>query len=495
MSNAGQRLVARLLLNLGQAEQRVETLRQVLSLLPTFTPSSTFLQLSPTPPLSPRDLLDFLDSLDLYATEQEAEMIIQQYDCDGDRCMSCVDFEQMTLPATSPSVRSIALSRSAGLYNAEVAAMLRQLITLELAYHRQLIADIREIWAVPDFDIRRVFDAMAVQRAITRESLKELGLRMGYKWEEETLDAVFRRLDWNGDELLSFEEFAAPFTYFQQTNSSNSLKNRSFSPLSTPKDTLCTSSSGLRLSARSLRGSIPLPTVTTPTFRPKSHLYRIPAPHLELILAYFSDKLAFLRQAELTRRQLSLDPGFSLEDSYHLFDPCDKGYLTARDLEEGIEALGVGIATGDAGLLLAEYATSAGRKISFSDFCDMILPFSAGRYGTSAAFSTNRPLKPPTSDYLSDLFRLLITTERRLEGHRQGLARLPSFSLSDLFKSLDIHQTSRLSLSDMRNFLEYHSIPTGESELTALLASLDRDKDGQVTMREFTEVLGPRSTH
>jgi len=461
-------LVARLLLSLGQAEQRVESLRQVLSLLPTFTPASAFPRLSPPRPLSPRDFLDFLDSLDVYATEQEAHLVIQQYDCDRDGCLSCADFEQMTLPATSPALRSLALSRSAGLFTEETEATLTQLIALELTYHRQLIAAIREIVAFRDFDLRTAFETVAVRGVITRNSLREAVLGLGNWCEEETLDAVFRRLDWNGDEQLSFEEFAAPFAYCQQAKSPQFYRSESSSlPLSQSKDT----------ATRSIRSSLPTP-----------NLYTLPSPHLGLLLAYFQDKLAFLRQAEATRRQLALDPNFSLEDTYHLFDPYDKGHLSVWDIEEGLRSLAVEVGAGDAALLIGEYATS-GKKLCFSDFCDMILPFSVGRYGNSA----RRPIKPPTSDYLTDLFQLLITTERRLEGHRQALARLPSFSVLDMFKSIDLHHTSHLSLSNLRDFLEYHSVGTGESELTALLASLDRDKDGQVTMREFAEALAART--
>lgn len=474
----GQRLVVRLFLSLGQAEQRVESLRQVLSLLPTFTPASAFPRLSPPRPLSPRDFLDFLDSLDLYATEEEAQLVIQQYDCDRDGCLSCADFEQMTLPATSPSVRGLALARSSGLYTEEIETVLAQLIALELAYHRQLIAAIREIAALKHFDLRTAFETVAVRGVITRDSLRD-ALQGLDGCEEETLDAVFRRLDWNGDEKLSFEEFAAPFAYCRQAESPRIYLNDSASPLSLPRDT----SKSLSISARSLRSSVSSRSLPT-----RKALYALPSPHLELLLAYFQDKLVFLRQAEVTRLQLALDPNFSLEDTYHLFDPCDKGYLTVWDLEEGLRSLAVEAAAGEVTLLIQEYAT-AGRKLCFSDFCDMILPFSVGKYGSSA----RGPIKPPTSDYLTDLFQLLITTERRLESHRQAFARLPSFSLCDIFKSLDLHHTSHLSLSDLRDFLEYHSVRTGESELTALLASLDRDKDGQVTMKEFAEALTARS--
>ena len=487
-----QGAIARLLISIGEGENKVETQRQIVSSQPSFTAKSVFeaITLGRKSVISERDLLDFFDSLDVYATEKEAELVIAQYDSDHDRCMSCTDFSQMTLPATSPHLRASVLRRLPIPCHPDLCPFLTHLITQELQYHRQLLADIRHILTLPDFNIYSAFDSISQGHFITKKTMSDALTLAGYSPENEVLDAVFRRLGWSGEEKLSLEEFAAPFELISQENSPVS---RTYSQKSATFSRKSSAFSGISPIINAENGHKTANfSIKTVSFSKKSPIYSIPLPQLESLLAYFKEKLAFFRESERSCQALALDPGFTMEAVYHLFDPTDKGSLGPAEIEDGLRGLGISVSPRDARLVLREYSTSSSLKLLFCDFCDMVLPYSLSLHPAPSPLSPKEPLQPPTSDHVSDLFRLLVSTERRLEAHRQELSRLSTFSLSDLFASLVINSSRTLTLSNMRDFLEYHSIPTSESELTALLAWLDRNKDGEVTRSEFISSLAPR---
>lgn len=549
-----ERLLAQLFQDVAQAEERVEAQRESLALTAAFTPDTVFPRMDRygLGSIDAADLVRFMDSLGLYLRESEARLIIKQYDSNADGRMSEQDFLQLALPAANPTVRTLALERRAGIYSTEVTVALTRLLELEIAYHRTLLDDARDLRLQDDFTISAAFNAAALPLSnyVTRASLRSLLGRHGPPTSEAALDAIFRRLDTDGDERLTYSEFSFPFTELprpdpavastlpldRSSRSSRSLRNpdllsRSQVDLNRSLRASTSIDPEPRLSSRSLRSSrsfskgalrTSYADLTTKSFRsthasPRYEPYsssryepysssryegysrytttRMPMSAREALAGYFQEKLAFIREAEIRRRELSLDYDFNLEDAFRMFDRYDKGYITAVDLEEGIYALGGSPRPGEVRLLVAEYSASGYAKLSFADFCDMLLPSGIRRYGAQSLYPSDRrsPFRLATKNHLLDLLQLILDTERRTEAQRQTLQRLPTFNAFEAFNTLDHDRNGNLTTSELRYFLESSGLRATERELQSLLAALDRDRDGRVNSREFADALSPRA--
>ena len=501
-------MLAQCLLDLSFSEQRVEAMRETLSLVPDFSPLAAFgeVDVYRVGSVEAADLVGFWERLGVQGSEWEARMVIQQYDSNADGRLAEWDFLQVTLPATNPGVRSLALDRRDGSFTREVSLYLTRLTELELSYHRSLRASVLELRSQGDFSVSAAFASASLPRSthVTRISLRALLDRNRVEWDERTIDAILRRLDTDGDDRLSYTDFSSLFIDLPSLSplerSSLSLHLPTKSPPSRAVDRPSEATakpmdeeSDVRLSSKSLRSytrsqsrggsrsSAGLEEAIGVRFETGG---RVGETQKEALLGMFEERLKFLREAEGRRRELMMDCDFNLEDAYHLFDPSDKGYLTPSSLESGLLSLGVNLHPSDPRLLMSEYSPSPSR-LSFTDFCAMLFPFSILRY------PSNSPPTPPTKQRIKDILQLLIDTERRIEAYRQTIAKLGA-TAGELFSSLDRDRDGNLTVGEVRYFLEKNGVRAGEREVVALVATLDRNKDGRVTEKEFGQALAPK---
>ena len=539
-----ERLLAQYFLDVAKGEERVEDLRQSLALLPAFTPSTVFARMDrrSVGSIDSSDLVRYLESLGLMLRESEAKQILQQYDSNQDGLLSESDFLQFALPAANPDLRALAIDRRYGSYTAEVQVVVTRLMEVELAYQRNAGDDLREMRGEEGFTISAAFSAATLPLAttITRASLHSLLSKHSSPPSDSLLDGIFRRLDTDGDERLSYSEFSAPFLAFspatslpispsnrsfrslrssyitEQTTENRSyrspekdlkLESRSFRSPARSYRALEDSSTSLSQSFRSSRSYKPTQTYRESSLSRRNYSpyssYRSPSPTRSSLLpsvrialaGFFQAYIDLGKETETKRRDLMLDYDFDLERAFREFDRYEKGYVTERDVEEGLQRLGLGVRLEDVRLLLAEFGWSGYGRLSYSDFSEMLLPEGTTRYASLSRYSTDRrsSFRALTRGRLADLFQMIIEKVRRIEGQRQALQRLPSFSPSIAFDSLDMDHDDNLAPSELRFFLESSGVRTSELELSRLLAGLDRDKDGRVTSREFAASLLPKA--
>lgn len=551
LSLRSERQLAQFFLDIAKGEERVEDLRQSLALIPAFTPATVFARMDRrgVGSIDSSDLVRYLESLGLMLRESEAKQILQQYDSNQDGLLSENDFLQFALPAANPGLRTLAMERRYGNYTAEVQVVVTRLMEVELAYQRNMGDDLRDIRGEEGFTISAAFNAatLPLSTYITRSSLRSLLSKHSSAISDSLLDGIFRRLDNDGDEQLSYSEFSAPFLAFSPSTSLHiSSPNRSFRSLRSssglenmtgtrsfrsPERDVKLGSRSFRSPARSFRAAEDS-TALSQSFRSSrsykpaesyressstlSRRYYSPyssyrslsssrpasstatgiSPSVRSALAaYFQAYVDLGRETETKRRDLTLDYDFDLERAFKVFDRYEKGYVTERDLEEGLVGLGVAVRRGDMTLLLAEFSSSGYGRLSYSDFCEMILPEGANRYNSLSRYSTERrsSFRALTRSRLADVMQIMIEKMRRIEGQRQALQRLPSFSPASTFASLDIDRNDYLTSSELRFFLQSEGVRASELEISRLLAVLDRDKDGRVTGREFAASLVPKA--
>ena len=204
-----ERKLAEVLLKISYSERLAEESRFVLSSHEAFDPFSTFKAADRLGIgcFSTTELLAILDKNHFYCTNEEAYLTIKQYDTNQQGKLTIEEFFQLVLPSTCSALRNIAQSRK-GVYCAEVDHLFVKLLQSEITYHRVSEAAKKTLVLQNDFSILECFRSVDIRNKgyIDRSGLMDF-LRRHKSVNEVDVDSIFRRLDNDGDDLLTYEEF------------------------------------------------------------------------------------------------------------------------------------------------------------------------------------------------------------------------------------------------------------------------------------------------
>lgn len=157
----------------------------------------------------------------------EAEMLIREFDGNLDGRLSIEEFYQFVLPATSRNLRDIALNRaniSSYSYkyrplSAQILSQLGDLIDREIRFLRQRGDIKRQLLSHENFLKSSYFRLVARDKDfITIDDMIDFLVINGSRPTTEDLEAILRRCDHTGDQLLSYHEFSE-MTAFTESSS------------------------------------------------------------------------------------------------------------------------------------------------------------------------------------------------------------------------------------------------------------------------------------
>ena len=149
----------------------------------------------------------------------EAEALIKEYDGDLDKRLGYREFLNFVLPATSASLRDIALKRADNsLFSTSykyaplsfsVKRQVAELIDKELRFGRSRGDLVRDLNRDLGFTTHRSFDFISRGRSfITVDDLIYFLDVNGYRPITQDLEAILRRCDHSGDQTLCYAEFS-----------------------------------------------------------------------------------------------------------------------------------------------------------------------------------------------------------------------------------------------------------------------------------------------
>jgi Ca2+-binding EF-hand superfamily protein len=78
------------------------------------------------------------------------------------------------------------------------------------------------------------------------------------------------------------------------------------------------------------------------------------------------------REIERAKQKLNLQHDFNLYDAFAMFDPLDKGYIGAYDLEKALGNLRIYSAKDEPDLIIKHFSKGLSR-MSYKEFCDMFV--------------------------------------------------------------------------------------------------------------------------
>ena len=101
------------------------------------------------------------------------------------------------------------------------------------------------------------------------------------------------------------------------------------------------------------------------------------------------------------------------------------------------------------------------------------------------------------TNILEDVSMLMLEIadfEYSVEIIKQGLLQLDGFDPNHIFWRLDLRKASKIHHNDLRIFMEENNTLLTSKETSLLFASLDKDKDGFLDLKEFMRFILPKET-
>ncbi len=420
-------------------------------------------------------------------------------------------------------------SYNVGRYDRLLTSLEKEVTSLferEVNYHVRLEKLKRELNLRYDWTARAAFETIDSLRDYTlnHRNIQSFLRLNGFIATDSEVIAIIRRLDSDGDNKVTLDEFAdavrpavpipspVPATTssaFEETKRASSpLRRTAASPLRPSAEAGASHGSSANLAgafgatsgspARSFTASrTNFAATSSPSRRSPMRI----DDESELVRG-FKEQIALENELEDAKNKLALQPDFNLPDAFDLLDRHGLSSLSATELSDSLAVNGVYTISEDVFLFVKRYDRNGDGRLFYSEFSDALMPKSAS---ISTSLQLRRAhysiLRAPRSDYFSsytrDLFfktlRVHFNVEASAENLRRRLLRRPGFSATDAFTAVDSDRNGFITRDEFKRILREYGFFPSETELQWLVERYDRDGDGRVTYSEFTEEILPKS--
>ena len=320
-----------------------------------------------------------------------------------------LSFLQMLLPCTDNLLRNITLDRPSfrvGRFDSlpyDIERALLDILEKEVDLMRRLDILKREL------EIRYDFSSLAAYRSIDRYNDGRINtfnlgtfLRsVGHYASETELLAIVRRIDTDGDAMLSYSEFAEfirsthppvrpSFEVMERAASAERyrrrlLETRHSSPLrpqTSPRAFSATRHSSPLRPSSPMRHTSPVRTSPMPRYSPPRYSSPSRQPTLNLrdedeLVNGLRDLIRTENDIEREKTQLAMKPDFNMTDAFKIFDVNYCGHICVTELREGLAAIGVFPTSEELDLFVSRYDTTGDRRLNSREFSDAFLTLDA----------------------------------------------------------------------------------------------------------------------
>ena len=77
---------------------------------------------------------------------------------------------------------------------------------------------------------------------------------------------------------------------------------------------------------------------------------------------------------------------------------------------------------------------------------------------------------------------------------KKKITRSPSFNIHDAFSCVDVYRQGKLTINDLKNFMQKNGFHPTETELNLLNARFDRNLNGFISYHEFIDEVLPKTS-
>lgn len=421
-------------------------------------------------------------------------------------------------------------------YDRLIPSLEREVVALierEINFHVRSEKGKRDLALRYDWTPRAAFETVDSLREyyLNHRNIQSFLRINGFLATDGEVISVIRRLDSDGDNRVSLDEFAdalrpavplpspvVPLSSSstfgdEQKRASSPLRRSAASPLRQTESaaalggaTLAQSSTALGASA-GFRESSPARTATafaaTSSYSSPSRRYSpLKASDENELVRAFKEQISLENELEDAKNRLALQPDFNVPDAFDLLDRHLLGSLTSTELSDSLASNGIYAMSEDVFLFVKRYDRNHDGRLNYSEFQDALMPKSVS-HATSlqlrrAHYSI---LRVPRHEYFSSYTRELLwktlrvhfSVEASAENLRRRLLVRPGFSASDAFAAVDQDRNGFITRDEFRGILREYGIFPTETEISWLIERYDRDRDGRISYTEFVEEILPKS--
>ncbi len=204
-----EKRIAKLFIILAEGERTVEISRQVLSDLKEFDSYQIFknLDIERKNKIDAYNIIDYLRNKGIYASEEEAQLIILFYDQDYDTYLSFSEFINLIQSEKIEQKASCRSSNSELSYNVDYSFY--KLLEKEVDLARNILYALKDIKCRYDFNIHNIFHSVKSFNSITPDSLRNFLEKNEITYLEADIKSIIKRLDLNKDGRIDLCEFHA----------------------------------------------------------------------------------------------------------------------------------------------------------------------------------------------------------------------------------------------------------------------------------------------
>lgn len=491
-----ERDLAEIFIKISDLEKTVEEFRCYLCKNQDFDPYNVynFLSVTETELVSSREVQSLLENHRIFCSEDESYLLVRQYDSNADGKLPTEDLFKLILPSTNPGLKDLALSRR-GKFTTEVEYLLVRLLESEVAYHRTLETLKRNILSKSDFNLLEAFRTIDYKNLsyIDRGSLSYF-LKKYRNTTDQDIDPILRRVDNDGDEVISyleFVEFIMP--------SRLAVANRSGSPFKSP---------ARHWNSSPLRNQSQFSFMNSPA---QSHS---PPQKLSSVLTD-SNKYSIKHSSPLKSSPLRKSNNYPKDKFESAYSPTKSTPLRSSHLEYFANPARDSILHKSSPLKPSNYPeklsnTSINSKKT-SDFGyrkssplrsplrsfepDYKNPSKSLSYKNENIDYYKNPRlydqKPPEAELIA-YFQEEIRMFREIESNKNELASKNDFNLIDAFRIFDLKDLGNITASNIEETLRQFSIYGYNQEIYLLIKHYSRLKDDKLRFADFSEIFMPR---
>eukprot|EP01017_Pseudomicrothorax_dubius_P045010 TRINITY_DN7707_c0_g1_i4.p1 TRINITY_DN7707_c0_g1~~TRINITY_DN7707_c0_g1_i4.p1 ORF type:complete len:482 (+),score=89.83 TRINITY_DN7707_c0_g1_i4:55-1500(+) len=471
-----KKALARLLVEIGQAEQQVEVLRQILCEQDHFETYSTFLRLDRTRKgfIGSKDFLSFFEENhhEAHSEQDIKDFLIHPYDQDADGDISYAEFLKLVLPLDNPELRTITSQRP--IY--EIPQTQKLSYDIEYALLRlfdRLIKSNRKL-DVLKLQLSSYSDAELLFSLLDKNQKGYIELKaLNFFFQQLNLNIIdfevlwiLRSMDLDITGRVSMGEFKAmvtPVTPRNQREGSVDQQKRA-RPSKKPTDVSYSTQDEFHSSSRNKLASLVTPqNAKEQKHKPKqlSKTQELAENH-EPFFAFLKIIIKYERELEILREQLCLRKDFNIFDSFRYFDRDGLGYVTVAQMQEYLAKLNLSTDFSALSLYFIRLNKNKTGQLRFSDYASSIVPKSKkiqselkghqSRF-KEGALSLEEMWSKTTYKLFFEVFFLTVERESMVESVRQLMMQDDTFDPFKTFKAIASKDSGKFTSKQVKYFL------------------------------------------
>lgn len=439
--------------------------------------------------IDPYDIVSFMKKNREHCTLHEASFIILFSDPEQSQYLTYPNFVNFLLSnfTSSTNIEYFKTYQTENfpveLLDNSVELLLVNIFKAELNLIRNTEIALREAQKRYDFDITDMFNSIAGGTNISIDTLRAFLFRNGLYYKDEEIGAIINRLSIDKNGRVSLYEVKRIFELGYSINVSKEIQETKlkcpdgnlnvgyeknapnkylpFDKWIANQTTKTFDNSALTLKQpskqnnnnNSIYGDNVIPSSNldyslinnTTSFQEKTD-YDQELQEEKFFISFFKLLLESESAIEKAKSELALRADFNVEDAYRIFESNDLGYLTESDLLYGFNALSLALTEKGIKLFMNKYDLVNENVLSFSNFFDMIVPFTKQyREMVEARSDMNYTPKYNKIDvflsstllYFQNLIRIIYNTELMIDQQRNNLNSMSKIFMSNIFRKMD----------------------------------------------------------